>query len=220
MIRKEKIKNFFNILLNRYGPQSWWPAESEFECIIGAILTQNTSWANVVKALSLLKKNELLSLDKINGVSVDVLAQLIRPSGYYNQKALKIKRFVNYVKDYYSGNLSGLLNEDLYTLRKKLLSIKGIGPETADSIILYAANKPIFVVDAYTQRILLRHNLITEDADYHGIQELFMDSLPEDTDMFNEYHALLVRLGKEHCMKKNPICNGCPLEADPHTVQP
>ena len=218
MSRKGKIKNFYKTLFNKYGPQYWWPAESKFECIIGAILTQNTSWSNVLKSISLLKKNDLISLDKIDAVPLDVLAQIIRSSGYYNQKALKIKRFVNFVIDNYSGNLSRFLNEDLYTLRNKLLSIKGIGPETADSIILYAANKPVFVVDAYTHRILVRHNLITEDTDYDGIQEFFMDSLPEDAAMFNEYHALLVKLGKEHCRKKNPICDGCPLEMDPHTI--
>ena len=218
MGRKERIKTIFEALFSRYGAQYWWPGESELECIIGAILTQNTNWSNVVKAIDRLKEHNLLSIKNLNKVTTEELAQLIRPSGYYNQKAIKIKRFVEFLNENYSGNIFKLFGEDLYTLRDKLLNIKGIGPETADSIILYASNKPIFVVDAYTHRILYRHNLITEETSYQEMQDIFMDSLPDDTELFNEYHALIVKVGKEHCKKKIPICNGCPLEFDPHDV--
>ncbi len=218
MDRKVRIKRFYDELHNRYGPQYWWPGESELECIIGAILTQSTNWANVVKAISQLKEKDLLSINSINNLTTEELAQLIKPSGYYNQKAIKIKRFVEFINENYSGNLYRLFEEDLHTLRNNLLSLKGIGPETADSILLYAANKPIFVVDAYTYRILYRHNLITEETSYRDMQDIFMDSLPDDTEIFNEYHALIVKVGKEHCRKKNPLCSGCPLEFDPHNV--
>lgn len=218
MDRKDRIHSIFKALFNRYGSQYWWPGDGALECIIGAILTQNTSWNNVEKAINGLKNRHLLSIDEMINITTEELAELIKPSGYYNQKAKKIKDFVALICSNYSGNLDRLLEEDLHTLRSSLLNIKGIGPETADSIILYAANKPIFVVDAYTHRIFYRHNMITEDTDYQSLQDLFMDSLPDDTNMFNEYHALIVKVGKEHCKKKNPICEGCPLESDPHTV--
>lgn len=218
MGRKERIKLFFEKLYKYYGPQHWWPGDSSLECIIGAILTQNTSWSNVDKAICRLKKENLLSIESINNLTTRELAELIKPSGYYNQKAIKIKFFIEFLNENYTGNLNKLFEEDLHTLRNKLLSIKGIGPETADSIILYAANKPIFVVDTYTHRILYRHNLITEETDYQEMQDIFMDSLHDDAEIFNEYHALIVKVGKEHCRKKNPICNGCPLEFDPHSV--
>jgi len=217
MTKSERIKGFYTALFKRYGSQGWWPAESELECILGTILTQNTSWKNVEKALKNLKCKGLTSIEKLSSVPIHVLAELIRPSGYFNQKAIKIKNLIKFLNEYYNGRIERMFKEDPKKLREKLLGIKGIGPETADSILLYAAKKPIFVVDAYTYRILSRHALIPEDSDYGEIQEVFMDVLPKDTHLFNEYHALLVKVGKEHCRKK-PICEGCPLDYDPHTV--
>ncbi len=217
MSKRERIKGFYSALFKRYGSQGWWPAETPLECMLGAILTQNTSWKNVEKALGNLKDRGLISVEKLSVVPAHVLAELIRPSGYFNQKAIKIKNFIKFIKENYDGRLEKMFKEDSKKLREKLLGIKGIGPETADSILLYAAKKPIFVVDAYTYRVLSRHALIPEDSDYKEIQELFMDILPKHTRLFNEYHALLVKVGKEHC-KKKPICNGCPLEYDPHAI--
>jgi len=212
-----RIREFYNSLYDRYGPQNWWPAESALECILGTILTQHTLWKNVEKAFENLKSRGLISIENLDSVPTGKLANLIRPSGYFNQKAIKIKSFISYVKKTYNGNLGKMIEEDIHQLRERLLSIKGIGPETADSILLYAARKPIFVVDAYTYRILSRHGIIPEEASYQEVQELLMDSIPRDVQVYNEYHALLVKVGKEHC-KKRAICEGCPLEYDPHTV--
>jgi endonuclease-3 related protein len=216
MDTKQRINDIHEALYSHYGPQKWWPADSVLECIIGTILTQNTTWKNVEKAINQLKQRGLISINRLSTISTDKLAQIIRSSGYYNQKAMKLKNFASFVNTNYAGNLDEMLGEQLYTLREKLLSIKGIGPETADSIILYAAKKPVFVIDAYTFRILNRHGLIAEDSNYQEIQDLFMDSLPDDAEMFNEYHALLVKVGKERCKKKSPVCIGCPLQFDPH----
>ncbi len=217
MTKSERIAGFYDVLYKHYGPQGWWPAKTELECILGAILTQNTAWKNVEKAMENLKREELISIDKLALIPVQHLASLIRPSGYFNQKAAKIKNFINFILENYSGKLEEMFEEDTQTLRDKLLGIKGIGPETADSILLYAGKKPVFVIDAYTYRILSRHGMIPEESSYGEMQELFMGSLPEDVQVFNEYHALLVRVGKEQC-KKTPLCEGCPLEYDPHTV--
>ncbi|HWP93791.1 MAG TPA: endonuclease III domain-containing protein [Thermodesulfobacteriota bacterium] len=217
MTKSERIKEFYKVLYEHYGPQGWWPAKTELECILGAILTQSTAWKNVERAVDNLRREGLLSIEKLALVPVQTLASLIRPSGYFNQKAIKIKNFINFIAENFDGSLEKMFEEDGHKLRDKLLKIKGVGPETADSILLYAAKKPIFVVDAYTYRILSRHALIPEEAGYDEIQELFMDSLPEDSQLFNEYHALLVKLAKEHC-KKSPVCEGCPLQYDPHTV--
>ena len=206
------------MLYKEYGPQGWWPGDSRLEYILGAILTQNTSWKNVEKAINNLKKENLISIDKLKLLTTDELAQLIRSSGYFNQKALKIKYFINFISEHYNGSLKDMFDEDTDILRKKLLGIKGIGPETADCIVLYGGGKPIFVIDAYTYRVLSRHGLAPEQTNYNEMQELFMDSLEHDPEIFNEYHALLVKVGKEHCKKQSPVCAGCPLEKDPHTV--
>ncbi len=213
----QRLREFYSVLYEAYGPQGWWPGKGKLEVILGAILTQNTSWENAKKAIDKLKREGLISVDGLRLISYEDLAQLIRPSGYYNQKALKIKNFIGFLVEEYGGDLGKMLSEDTERLRSKLLRIRGIGPETADSILLYAAKKPVFVVDTYTYRILSRHNLIGEETTYEEMQNLFMDSFPQDTGLFNEYHALLVKLGKEHCRKK-PICKGCPLEYDPHNV--
>jgi endonuclease-3 related protein len=212
-----RIKGFYKSLYNRYGPQDWWPAESELECILGTILTQNTSWKNVEKAFENLKSRGLISVEKLDSIPIEKLAVLIRPSGYFNQKAIKIKAFISYVKKTYKGDLDKMLDEDTHRLRGRLLSIKGIGPETADSILLYALKKPAFVIDTYTYRVLSRHSMIPKETSYQEMQELLMNSVPNDVKVFNEYHALFVKVGKEHC-KRKALCNGCPLEYDPHSV--
>ncbi len=218
MTKSERIRKFYQALHKKFGPQGWWPAETELECILGAILTQSTSWKNVEKALDNLRRENLISIERLNLINAEELAQLIRPSGYYNQKAVKIKSFISFLVNEFSGRLDIMFATERSQLRKKLLSIKGIGPETADSIMLYAGGIPIFVVDAYTWRVLYRHGLAPEVTSYDEIQEIFTDSLAEDAGVFNEYHALLVKLGKEHCRKREPVCSGCPLEYDPHGV--
>lgn len=215
--KSKRINTFYNELYKRYGPQGWWPGDSALECILGAMLTQNTSWSNAEKAIYNLKKENLISMEKLALINVDELAGLIRPSGYYNRKALKIKYFISFVVKEYGASLERMLEEDAPELRRKLLALKGIGPETADTILLYAGRMPVFVIDAYTYRVLSRHSLVPEETTYGEMQELFMDSLSEDAVIFNEYHALLVRVGKEYCKKRTPLCEGCPLKYDPHT---
>ncbi len=205
---KEKLEKIYRILFDRYGKQHWWPVESREETIIGAILTQNTNWKNVEKALVNLRKNNLLDFRRLHSINEKELASLIRSSGYYNQKSKKIKNFVEFLSKGYGLDLDDLFRLNVDSLRTKLLKINGIGKETADSIILYAANKPIFVVDTYTKRIMDRIGF-KEDS-YDKLQELFMKNLSKDVEMFNEYHALLVRLGKEIC-KKEPLCKECCL---------
>jgi len=218
MNTSNRINNIYRLLYKKYGPQGWWPGDSQLECIIGAILTQNTSWSNVEKAISNLKKLNLISIDKLKLLTTQELAQLIRPSGYYNQKAHKIKSFLEFLSTAYGDSLDKMFDEDVNLLRNRLLEIKGIGPETADCILLYGGNKPVFVVDTYTYRILSRHGLVPEHTNYNEIQEVFMDALEIIPEIFNEYHALLVKAGKENCKRNKPICAGCPLESDPHTV--
>ncbi|MEW5758812.1 MAG: endonuclease III domain-containing protein [Candidatus Omnitrophota bacterium] len=199
-------------LFKKYKAQYWWPGNSRLEIIIGAILTQNTNWGNVEKAINNLKKEKLLSFDKLYQLNIENLAGLIRPSGYFNIKAKRLKNFLYYLKEKYNGNINRMFSRDLNDLRKELLNVSGIGPETADSILLYAGNYPIFVVDAYTKRIFLRHKFIEDDASYEEIQKLFMDNLRKNTKLFNEYHALIVKLGKEVCLKTKPQCEICPLK--------
>ena len=217
MTVSKRIRKFYDSLFERYGTQHWWPADSALECILGAILTQNTAWKNVEKAIRNLKRNGLISIEKLDSIPTQKLARIVRSSGYFNQKASKIKNFISLVNKNYDGVLEKMLKEDTHNLRETLLSVRGIGPETADSILLYAARRPKFVVDVYTYRILSRHALIPTEASYHEIQELITDSISEDVGVYNEFHALLVRVGKEHC-RRNPVCQGCPLEYDPHTV--
>ncbi len=207
----DQLHEIYHHLHKYFGPQSWWPGDTPLEIMVGAVLTQNTNWLNVEKAITNLKTAGLLSLSALSEIPVDVLAWQIKPSGYYNLKAKRLKNLVLAIGRT-DDDLESFFAHDLYSLRENLLNVKGIGPETADSIILYAAEKPIFVVDAYTHRILMRHELIWEESDYHEMQEMFMSSIPEDVALYNEYHALLVRLGKEFCLKSKPKCDGCPLE--------
>jgi endonuclease III related protein len=213
----ETLTEIYRLLYNEFGSQQWWPGDTEFEIITGAILTQNTNWANVEKAIANLKSVDCLTPEKFHHLDQTQLAKLIRPAGYFNIKAKRLKNFVNWLFKNYNGELNDLKCIDTGRLREELLTIKGIGRETADSILLYAFDRPIFVIDAYTARIVFRHQLISPDADYEQLKELFESSLPADTQLFNEYHALLVKLGKEFCRPK-ARCSGCPLEKLPHTL--
>lgn len=209
---REQLTDLYKILHERFGPQDWWPGDSPFEVMVGAILTQNTNWNNVEKAIDNLKSAGQLSLERMAELPIDLLAEYIRPAGYFNVKAGRLKNLFTMIEQEFGGNIDSMMKEDTASLRRILLSIKGIGPETADSILLYACDRPIFVVDAYTYRILLRHDLIPEDFGYEDIQQVFMDNLELDSALYNEFHALLVCTGKDFCKKTNPRCNGCPLE--------
>lgn len=192
------------------GPLHWWPADSPFEVIIGAILTQNTAWTNVEKAITALKEKNLLHPRRLYAIREKTLAGAIRSSGFFNLKAKRIRSFLRFLFRHYQGDLARMFAEETPILREQLLRINGLGPETADSILLYAGEKPVFVVDAYTRRILLRHRLISEDAGYEEIQKLFLENLASDVRLFNEYHALIVYVGKHFC---RPVqnCGPCPL---------
>lgn len=205
-----KLNGIYHSLYNYFGPQHWWPAKDALEVMIGAVLTQNTAWANVERAIENLKIHNLLSARAIFEIPTSLLASLIRPAGYFNIKAKRLKNLISFFMHEYDADPNKMFTEETDNLRERLLSINGIGKETADSILLYAGQKPIFVVDAYTKRVMTRHLLIAEDADYNQIQEFFMDRLSHDARLFNEFHALLVRLGKVHCRKK-PLCQDCPL---------
>ncbi|MFH2145118.1 MAG: endonuclease III domain-containing protein [Candidatus Omnitrophota bacterium] len=194
-----------------YGPQRWWPAKTRLEIIVGAILTQNTAWNNVETAVKNLKKQRVLSINGLRKLNCTQLAKWIRSSGYYNIKAKRIKNFLTFLSESYQGSLDKMFREDFSVLRENLLSVNGLGPETVDSILLYAGDYPVFVVDAYTKRIFLRHNLIGPTDNYEAIQAEFMSRLEKDAQLFNEYHALIVQLGKSLCRKK-PKCSECPLK--------
>lgn len=206
---QKKLLNIYNKLVERFGPQAWWPADSPFEVIVGAILTQNTNWRNVEKAITNLKKAKVLSPKQILEIRNSKLENLVRPTGYYRQKARRLKEFVKYFTIEYGARLSRMKNKDLSDLRQELLNIHGIGPETADSILLYALDKPTFVVDAYTRRIGQRLGLFKLD-DYHDIKDYFENNLPKNLEIYKEYHALLVELAKNFC-KTKPQCDGCPI---------
>ncbi|MBI4200894.1 MAG: endonuclease [Chloroflexi bacterium] len=197
-------------LYGRYGPQHWWPGDDPLETIVGAILTQNTAWGNVDKALSNLKAANALSMERIRELPQEELASLIRPSGYFNTKARKLRAFAQHLWERYDDDLGKFLGRDMETLRRELLSIYGIGDETADDIVLYAAHKPSFVIDAYTRRIMLRLGVVPERDRYSAFQALFHEHLDRDTQLFNEYHALLARHAKETC-RKRPLCGACCL---------
>lgn len=208
-----KNKNLIEIykkLYNAFGPQHWWPGDTPFEIAVGAILTQNTNWGNVEKAIDNLKKEKALSAKAIHNMPISKLASLIMPAGYFNIKAKRLKEFINFLMNDYHGSMERMKKEEINSLRHKLLSVNGIGPETADSIMLYALDKPIFVIDAYTKRVLSRHKILGHDESYEKFQGLFHSSLKKDMQLFNEYHALFVRVGKIFC-KTKPICKECPL---------
>ena len=201
----------YEALYSTFGPLNWWPAEDDFEVMVGAILTQGVSWKNVEKAIDNLKALGILSVNGILSAYPEVLADAIRPTMYYNQKAKKLRALCRHLQENYDGDIYRLFEKEVPELRQELLGIKGIGPETADSMILYAAKKPIFVVDAYTWRIFSRLGFFFDGATYQEMQDFFMESLPEEANLFNEYHAQIVKLGKDYCKKSNPRCEDCPV---------
>jgi endonuclease-3 related protein len=207
----DKLNGIYELLLKAYGPQHWWPAESPLEVMVGAVLTQNTNWQGVEQAIANLKRDNLLNQHKLKAISAEELSRLIKPAGYFNLKARRLKNLIGMVAEFYGADLDAMEQMETAKLRQELLLVNGVGPETADSILLYAFHRPIFVVDTYTYRVTSRHGLIEEEANYQALQDLFMEHLPLDVEMFNEYHALLVRVGKLHC-KRKARCKGCPLE--------
>ncbi|MBG0775473.1 MAG: endonuclease III domain-containing protein [Desulfovibrionaceae bacterium] len=210
--RRVQLLNFYDALMTALGPSHWWPGETPFEVTVGAILTQNTNWTNVERAIVNLKAAGLMDPAALYAVPEAHLAELIRPAGYYRLKAARLRNFLRFLRRECGFDFSALAERETSDLREALLAVKGVGQETADSILLYALNKPVFVVDAYTRRLCNRHGLVAEEADYREVQELFMDCLEEDVNLFNEYHALIVRTAKEWCRKTRPRCSECPLE--------
>jgi endonuclease-3 related protein len=203
--------SYFHALFAAYGPQHWWPGRTRFEIMVGAILTQNTSWTNVGHAIRNLRGARMLSPQAIRRVRATRLAQLLRPSGYFRQKTKTLKSLVNFLFDSYGGSLSRLFATPTTVLRDRLLELHGVGPETADSILLYAGKHPVFVVDAYTRRILERHGHTHPRLGYDEIRKMFESALPARHQLFNEFHALIVHVGKNFCHKTNPFCSRCPL---------
>lgn len=209
---RSQLMEIYSRLFAAFGKQHWWPGETPFEIAVGAILTQNTNWGNVEKAIKNLKNANLLSHKKMLKLSVASLADLIRPAGYFRVKAKRLINFLEFLDSTYNGDILKMRSMDLNDLRNQLLSVNGIGPETADSIILYAVEKSVFVVDSYTKRIFSRHLIVPEETTYYEIQQTFTDNLPQDINLFNEYHALIVKCGKLFCKPNNPKCSGCPLD--------
>lgn len=241
MDHEGSVRNYYQQLMAAWGPQDWWPAHTRFEVIVGAFLTQNTAWTNVERALRRLRAEGVLNLDGIRRTPMPKLAQMIRSSGYFRQKAQRLKNFVSYLDARYRGSLERMFAQPTDKLREELLALNGVGPETADSILLYAGGHPVFVVDAYTRRVFERHGLITTKARYEDIRRLVERALPQalppDWDQppasplagrrrhkfairratpaaraFDEFHALLVQTAKHHCLKAQAQCSGCPLE--------
>ena len=202
---------YYELMSGALGPMHWWPAQTPFEVIVGAILTQSTAWANVERAIANLRAADLLTPAALLRVRAQRLAELVRPSGYFRQKAKKLKAFVRFLQNVYEGSLERMFEAPTAKLREQLLAVHGIGPETADSILLYAGNHPVFVVDAYTHRIFSRHGITGGMPDYEAVRTMFESSLPRRPKLFNEYHALIVNTGKNWCRKKAPQCDDCPL---------
>jgi len=201
----------YQILYKAFGPQHWWPGDTPLEINVGAVLTQNTAWTNVEKAIANLKKARLLNLKKLYNLPEKRLATIIRPAGYFNVKAKRLKNYIHWIVDEY-GSLENMYQTPVARLREELLEVNGLGPETVDSILLYGGNKRAFVIDAYTKRIFYRHYLAEQNEDYHTLQEKFVSSLPKKTQLYNEYHGLIVNVGKNFCKTKTPLCSECPLQ--------
>lgn len=245
--QQQQIRSYYDELYRAWGPQHWWPAETPFEVIVGAYLTQNTSWTNVERAMDNLRRGEVLSVDGIRKLKLPRLERLIRSSGYFRQKARRLKTFIAFLDRQYAGSLEQMFARPTAELREELLELDGVGPETADSILLYAGNHPVFVVDAYTRRVIDRHQILPAKAEYERIRKLFEQSLIPAADqqerqkfatplesgfpgtvhppstmstahrtalvqVYNEMHGLIVGVGKYHCGKSQPKCDGCPLQ--------
>lgn len=206
------LLEIYQRLYEFFGPQHWWPGETPFEVLVGAILVQNTAWSNVEKAICRLREEGLMCPRRLYALKDPELEEFIRPVGYYRIKARRLKNVLRYLVTRHNGSLEEMFALPMDQLRRELLEINGVGPETADSIILYAGNLPTFVVDAYTLRIFARHGWVEPETDYHSLKEFFESQLEHDATLYNEYHALLVRLGKDYC-RKQPRCEGCPLES-------
>lgn len=211
LVAGRAITGFYDALHRSLGPQKWWPAETPFEVIVGAILTQNTSWKNVERAIANLREAGLLDPARLARVRLPRLERLVRPSGYYRQKARKLKAFLRFLDAEFDGSLDRMFATPTAALREKLLAVHGIGPETADSILLYAGNHPVFVIDAYARRVLARHSLADARMSYDDAQTLFHQHLPREAPLFNQYHALLVETGKRWCRAREARCEECPL---------
>lgn len=208
---KRTLDTIYRRMHEHFGPTDWWPGETPFEVAIGAILTQNTAWTNVEKAIINLKREKLLSPRKILACPQEALEQALRPSGYFRQKAARVQRFSQHLVDRYGGSMRRMAKRPLEDLRVELLSLNGIGPETADDILLYACEKPVFVVDAYTRRILSRHGHVDPKIGYEDLRAVFEDHLAHNVAHFKEYHGLIVYTGKDYC-RSRPNCDGCPLQ--------
>ena len=211
------LVDIYHKLHKAFGPQHWWPGNTPFEVAVGAVLTQNTNWGNVEKAILNLKRQGVLSARALHKMHQDELASLIRPAGYFNVKAKRLKSFIDFLMNETHGSMKIMKNRDARELRMKLLGVNGIGQETADSILLYALEKPVFVIDAYTKRVLSRHNVMDHDRSYEDYQELFHSTLQRDVQLFNEYHALFVKVGKSFCKRRDPLCIKCPLHGLQYT---
>jgi endonuclease-3 related protein len=213
------LMQFYDAMAGAYGKQYWWPADDPFEVMVGAVLTQNTNWKNVEKALDNLKAAEVMDPFKMHALSQASLASLIKPAGYFNVKSKRLKNLLAWFCDQHDGSFEAIAQYHTYALQEELINIKGVGRETADAIILYAFNKPTFVIDRYTHRILTRHGLIDMEATYDDMKQLFEGCLPDDLALYNEYHALIVQVGKNHC-KPKAKCEGCPLAPFDHCETP
>jgi endonuclease-3 related protein len=209
-LKASQLGEVYAELRQSFGHQKWWPGDTTFEVMVGAILTQNTAWTNVEKAISNLKKAKKLSFEALRRMPQKKLSQLIRPAGYFNVKADRLKCYLDFLDQECGGDLSKLKRKTMPAIREKLLAVKGVGPETADSILLYALNKTSFVIDAYTKRIFSRHGLAGSHEAYERWREIFMRALPDDRGLYNDFHAQIVRTGKDYC-RKVPRCEKCPL---------
>lgn len=216
-MQKPPLMNIYHTLLSTFGPRYWWPADTPEEVIFGAILAQNTSWKNVKVAISALKAAGKLSFNMVTNMELPEIAALVKPARFFNQKAKAIKVFANYFGSKYGFSIEKMRERDLWILRDELLSLYRIGPETADSILLYALEKPIFVIDAYTKRVFSNHGFMNKEDPYEAFQKFFMDNLPQDVQLYNEFHALVVHAGYLYC-KPKPLCEKCPLLTIEQTV--
>lgn len=204
-------QQIYEALYQHWGEQHWWPADSPLEMILGAVLTQNTAWTQVEKAMQRLKSEQAIDLNRLVDTPASTLEEWIRPAGFFRQKARAIQTFCQHIQQHYNGSIDTLFELETSALRTELLSWRGVGPETADSILLYAARRPLFVIDAYTKRFMVRHGWADEKATYATLASFFTDQLEQDPALFNEFHALIVQLGKTHC-RPTPTCEGCPLQ--------